>query len=280
MRRLNFNNCVISCGSAGCLFILFAFLIILFFANNIKDRIVTRNSHLQPQSKAILTKIMLISDSESDWEYLEKSLNEAKTYNINNVIHLGDITQLGTPDDLSKAKAIFEESELNVYSVPGDRDLWKSKGIEGYLGGLGSNYGMINIDGLNFLLIDNSDEYEGINDVQWLYIVQNISNADFVILHNPIYFDLSLFGGKGMGEYSVEVKGQRERLLSLVRESNVKAVFGGDRHLFGEFADEGHKGLFHYVIGSTNSSRNLQSPNFSILTIYTDGDYYVENVVI
>ncbi len=96
-----------------------------------------------------------------------------------------------------------------------------------------------------------------------------------------IYFNEDyLFGEKGMGQFNDDVELQRQALLSLVRSSNVKAVIAGNQHFFSEIVDPEDKSLNHYVIGSLNSERNVEFPNFSTLTVYEDGDYYIEKIVL
>ncbi len=237
-------------------------------------------SHLESKSKPIESVVALVSDSENDWESLSRVVQSLDNKVVPYAFHLGDITQLGVMSDLKEARKITDNSSINFNFVPGDRDLWKSSGTTNFVSVFGQNYKMVTIGSIDFLLIDNSNEYEGIDENQWKFIESNISNAEYVILHNPIYFSDSLLGlvRKGMGQYSEAVEGQRERLLSAVRKSNVKAVFAGDQHLFSETADTEKPELNHYVVGALSIDRNIQQPNYALLTLYADGDYHVEQV--
>jgi len=238
----------------------------------------TRNSNLMPKDKPISQIIAIISDSESDWEYLDLALFEAKSRGATDIVHLGDITKLGVLEDFVVAKDLFIKSGLSVYPVPGDRDLWKSKGLDGFQRIFGKSYQLVDLSNISILLIDNSDEFEGLDPIQVGFVIDSLSDADFVFLHNPIYSESLLLGSKGMGEYSLEVEEQRKVLLNLIRKSNVRAVFAGDQHKFSEVVDAEREALSHYVVGAINSERNLERPNMSILTVYTDGDYYVEKI--
>lgn len=285
MYKPSAKSCIVSGCSISCLSLLLFIVLVLFVISkfNILDKVFlyksTQNSHLEPRDKPIAIAVGLISDSESDWDYLEIALNELKSRGVTEVFHLGDISHLGVPADLSAANGYFEKSGLKVHTIPGDRDLWKSKGLEAFLDVFAMPYGVVNVSGIQFLLINNSDEYEGIDDEQWTYIVKNVSASKFILLHNPVYFGTRSLWGKGMGEYSTSVDGQRKKLLGLARSSNsVSAVFGGDQHLFSENLDDTRDTLFHYIVGATNSERNLERPNMAILTVYEDGDYYVEKV--
>ena len=303
MKHLGIKNCFSAFLAIGCLFTIAIIIVVLIFIRNLKedkplfyfnndisiqdleekDNDITRNSHLYPKNKTKLMEILLISDTEDFWENTKRALEAGKNGNVDFGIHLGDVTHLGVPSKLSEAKELFDNSGVTLYPIPGDRDLWKSRqttdGLAAFKDVFGEDYRVVDYRGIKFLLIDNSNIYEGIDDKQWSFIDENISDTDFVFFHNPIYFNESyLFGDKGMGQYSQDVEQQRIRLLETIRKSNVKAVFAGNQHMFSETVDKEKQGLNHYVIGSLNPDRNLQMPNFSTLTIYEDGDYYVKKI--
>lgn len=288
MKRISFLNCAVAFASASCLLLVALVLgaVILFQRFTSETSLSSQNnlsvqySHLESRSKPVESVVALVSDSENDWEALTRVVGNLENKVIPNAFHLGDVTQLGVSVDLREAKSITDSSSTKFHFVPGDRDLWKSSGLTNFNDVFGQSYQMVSIGSFNFLLIDNSNEYEGIDDEQWAFIESNIDQADFVILHNPIYFSDSLLGivRKGMGQYSTEVEGQRQKLLTLIRGSNVKAVFAGDQHLFSETADAEKPELNHYVVGALNTERNIEQPNYVLLTLYTDGDYHVEQV--
>lgn len=241
----------------------------------------TQSSHILPKEKEITQSILLFSDSESDYTNIDKTLQNKEEYDFGTLIHLGDITHLGESTDLDKYKALINDSDINAYSVPGDRDLWKAHGLQLYNRYLGDSYQVVKLGNTKFLLIDNADEYAGISDEQWQFILKEIKDTDFVFLHNPIHESKSvLLGSKGMGDYSRDVDKQRIALMSLIEENPVKAVFAGDQHLFSESADEKRGDLYYYVIGSISNTKAIGRPSFAILSIYEDGDYYVRKVTL
>ncbi len=288
MKQLSFRNCLVSLLSVSCLGVIAITLAgVLIFQKAYKDPSETTTketpspySHLPAKQKPIESVVAIVSDSEDDWETLSQVIENLDNGKILNGFHAGDITSLGVLEDLQEAKKITDNSSVEFNFVPGDRDLWKSGGVENFNKVFGESYKMVNIGSVNFLLIDNANEYEGIPEEEWTFIADNLSKADYVILHNPIYFNDSLLGlaHHGMGQYSQNVEDQRVRLLSMIRNSNVKAVFAGDQHLFSESADTEKPELNHYVVGALNTDRNIQQPNYLLLTLYTDGDYHVEQV--
>ncbi len=292
MKFYGIKNCLTLFISLGCLltilFIIFFFKGIWSFSSDYifkteKTESMKMDSHphsIEEKNKTAQIKIALFSDIESDYENLQKGIDYLEANGIGHLVVLGDITHLGVSEDLNKVRDILDSSSLNYYVVPGDRDLWKSSGLDDYQEVFGNSYSLVQLDGYNLLLLDNSNVYEGLSENQLQFIKDNVENADFVFFHIPIYSDSLILGWKIMGQYSSEVVLQKDMLLEEVRKANVKAIFSGNQHLFSETDDSEKGDLYHYVIGSLNEERSVQNPNFAILTLYTDGDYYVEQVVL
>lgn len=304
MKTFGLKNCVISGCFTACLSLLLLLLLFLLAGNLIFKKIFNSgtefgfdrigkskketnfvpNSHLHPIDEEIVLRVALISDTENNWDALSDALDLIKSQDIKYVIHTGDITSFGVKSDLQRVKDMVLERGLELLPVPGDRDIYKSGKKSGdkanFQDVYGDAYYTKEVEGIHMLFIDNSNEYGGIDPEQWGFIEANIDMAYFVFLHNPIYFTDTLFGSKGMGQYSEYVNEQRKDLLVLVRNSDVVAVFAGDQHLFSEVSDAEDAGLNHYVVGSLSDERNLELPNFAILNIYKNNDYFVEKITL
>ena len=275
------NNCFGFCCSTGCLFIaLIISLLFYFFYDFSKlDNSKASEQIVNDESTQTVLKILLASDTESDFENIDYFARNAVANETPDLtIFLGDLTSLGVIDDFSKIDQIFSPNTGNVLFVPGDRDLWKSNGVTNFKKIFGENYSFKEVNGFGLLFIDNADEYKGIDAKQFAFIKQNIDNSDFIFLHNPVYFDSSLLGiiKKGMGRYSQDVEKQRIELLDIIEKSKVKAVFAGDQHLFNHYPDNDKNGLDFFIIGALAQSRNLDQPNYAVLTVSKDGSYKVE----
>ena len=93
-------------------------------------------------TKELDFKIALLSDSHNNDENLKKALEIAKENEVKAVLFLGDFTDLGIVDNLKKAKNIMDESNIEYYALPGDRDLYASTGPDNFIevfGGIGPN---------------------------------------------------------------------------------------------------------------------------------------------
>ena len=248
--------------------------------HNFDDGVYT-SSNSGNKNKSVLSRVIFVSDIENDYVSLENFIKTANDYSVDAVFVLGDITSFGVYEEMEKSKNLFDTLNMSAYYIPGDRDLWKSDGLDAFNEVFGESYGLVEIKGVNYLLIDNSDEFSGVDNVQMEYIENNLEFADFVLVHNPIYFDKSLLGllRKGMGQYSSDVENQRIYLLDLVRGSNsVRSTFAGDQHYFNVSDDSKDNNLIHVVAGSLNSNRSMDSPNFVLLTLYEDSEFEVEKI--
>src|SRR5690606_33116445 len=99
-----------------------------------------------------------------------------------------------------------------------------------------SNNYAFEIEGTKFVLLDNSANYTQISQESMNWFKNQIENTDFVILSQPLYSEgFLLFKDLYMGSSNTisdenlaakqdEVKKQRDELLGIIRNSNVKAV--------------------------------------------------------
>lgn len=235
------------------------------------------NDHIKAQ-------FYLLSDIEDDNNLIiELCLAgvDEHTSQFSKLMILGDLTSLGVYDSLVRLKTELMKCPIGFYVIPGDRDIYTANGTQYFNEIFDRDY--YYVDEYKFLFINNADEYSGISDEQFDFIKANIDSADFVFLHNPIYYSQNLFDSffkKGMGQYDDEVEEQRKKLLQIIRDSNVKAVFAGDRHFYSEQVDDQKDTLTHYVIGSANKNRSIGQASYAIFTIYQDGSFAVKNIFV
>lgn len=238
-----------------------------------------------PKEKPLFT-LALLSDSHNDNENLKKALSLVKEKGVTQLVFLGDYTAVGSIPELESAKATMDASGLTYYSIPGDHDLWKSSGVTNFTQVFGKRYQKVQTGGITLLLLDNSDNSDGVDKEQLDWFVKELQTLDkegmnFVVISNPLHNTNGL--GKLMGENDEEVESQAKLLLSLIREAPVKAVFSGDNHLSGKYTDPVKEDLLHIGVGAITAiseARNLQTPRFDYLHIYKDGRFEVEEIVL
>ena len=134
----------------------------------------------QKQQKTAILKFALVADSENENDLLTKALTQAQGMGINFVIGLGDYTNVGTIEELEAAKKVFDKSKLQYFLTAGDHDLWDSRNrgeeaLVNYRQVLGSPSQKFEKNGVQFVILDNSDIYKGIDDKDWQMLGKSIA---------------------------------------------------------------------------------------------------------
>ena len=257
----------------------------------------------------VLLRFALVADSHSDNNHLRQALERAKQQGVRLVIGLGDYSQVGTLRELADAKAVFDASGLTYYVLPGDHDLWdardkeKPKATANFEAIFGKPYRSFTESGIQFILVDNSDNYTGLSEEQMTWLKGELKSRrahsassgqvkrveeykrestpalplssspalTFVFLHEPLYHPESQHI---MGRVNDGLKSQVEELLTLFAANNVAHVFAGDIHFFAQFTEPKHH-VTMTTVGAVTQERNIQTPRFAIVTIHQDGKWEV-----
>ncbi len=235
-----------------------------------------------------LLKIAVLADSHDDSVNLASALDLASKNNANLIFHLGDITNLGLIEDLEKAKELLEASTAPYFALPGDRDLWQSVGTQNFLEVFESDFHTVTFNGINLVLLNNSATYTPISQETLDAFASALLNADFVFLSQPLYHPLNSksMGYDAEGEIVQELYDQAQSILTLVRASNVKAVISAEHHISSNYSDPVKPELRHITVGAVTSTVNnrpqrlLQSPRFSILNVFEDRSFKMEEIIL
>lgn len=237
-------------------------------------------------SKDTVLKIALLSDSHDDLEYLKKALDRAKNLGVGKIVFLGDYTDWGEEKNLAKSKVIMDQAGIDYISLPGDHDLGETRDESNFVQVFGQAYGIWEQDGYTFMYFDNSKNYTVLSSQSIVWFKKNINSIDFLFLSQPLLTaDASRVMGIIDGVRDDAVYAQNIELLEAVRSSKVRVIAAGDLHTFSRFVDPARAGLEHYSIGAVLKSQsleklNLQLPRFSVLNIFNDDTYAVEDVPI
>jgi len=259
------------------------------------------NTAVSGYNKKVLLKMAVLADVHEDLQNLEKALKIAGDKGVKYVVVVGDITNYGDVAALEKVKNVLEKSGAKYFILPGDHDLAQSVSVDNFKQVFGADYNVEDLYGVKFLLLDNSFNYSVLpaQEISWLQ--QNIDKTDFVFMSQPLYtsglssfFEKIYMGSTTTAPETEELKQKQEAvkdqgvlILNLIRsQSSVKAVFSGEHHKSSKQTDPNRTSLEHYVVGAVSSTVNdypqsiIQTPRFSLLTIYEDKTYQVEDVVI
>ena len=244
----------------------------------------------QPASGNVVFKFLIVADTHNDNSNLQKTIFQAKSANpdIPFIVGLGDYTDVGTIAELKSAKVKFDESGLRYFLVAGDHDLWdaRNRNLSAYSNFkqvFGPLYQAFTYKNFKFLLLDNSDNYIGIDETQKIWISNELEKAKnegvsgiFVFIHSPLYHPSS---DHYMGKVDKALKSQAESLIYQLKEAGVKKVFSGDIHYFSEFEEPVTKMPMN-TIGAVTIERNPQAPRYGVVSIFDDGTSRVEDIQI
>ena len=282
--------------------VIFAFLGYLSWQpfDSLRSLRVDQSSNSKVEPKRTILRIGLVADSHNENELLGKALQQAQGMGINFVIGLGDYTNLGTVDELMAAKSEFEKSKLEYFLIPGDRDGWESRNKGetepvNFIEVFGPSNQIIEKEGVEFVLVDNSNLYKGISEEGWADLTSELGDLSqkrltFVFAHKTPFHPQS---SHIMGEDSPEVAEQANELMAIlegqrdrgtesieeIKEQGVDGFFSGDIHFFASYQSP-NKVVKITTIGAVASERNFQGPRFAILTVYDDYSWEVEDIEI
>lgn len=265
-----------------------------------------RNQKILPQNLTasvpktnpkIVFKFLLVADSHSDNNNLQKAISQAKRNfpDTQFIIGLGDYTEVGTLDEMQKAKKEFDHANLRYFLIPGDHDLWDSRDknkppLTNFRQIFGPTYQSFEFNNFKFILLDNSDNYLGLDEAQLKWLAGELerskdeqAKAIFVFVHEPLFHPSS---DHVMGRVEKELKNQARSVIFTLSEARladgqaaVKKIFAGDTHYFSQY-NEPETNLSMVTVGALGAERNPQLPRFAVVTVFEDGSTVVDDVEI
>lgn len=236
----------------------------------------------------LIFKFALVADSHNDNDNLKLALALAKNKGAKFAIGLGDYSDTGTVDELTKTKEVFETSGLPYYVTAGDHDLWDARD-KGKLSSanfnevFGSPYQSFSDSGVRFIIIFNADNYEGVDQLQMSWLENTLTKSEnekskliFAFTHEALTHPTS---DRFMGKTNKELLKQADDIVQLLKGAQVAEVFAGDIHSFTRYED-GKSGLKMTTVGALTKLRNVQLPRFAMVDIFDDGSYNIQDLEI
>lgn len=238
----------------------------------------------------------VIGDPESDLDNLRKALEISREKAVEFTVIVGDLTSVGSRKELKEVKEILDDSQIKYFVIPGNHDLYSSNKltqdpIKYFEEMFGDAYQLIeyplkiqgqSFSNLELLLLNNAEEKYGIDSDQFDFvnsvlneriIGHNLESAPLLIfVHKPLSHPTSKYL---MGDQNESVSGQRLRLLKIVEQASVSAVFAGHLHQSAFYESRGVK---MYVAGSVSSFRNQQLPRFLEIKLFENGEIKISEI--
>lgn len=262
------------------LFLIIFILITIALLVFVRPMVMTDNQSGQRQVK---TKFAVLSDTHSDSENTRKALKQAKDLGAKFIMNTGDLTKVGSTDELNGAKEDFESINLPYYLIPGDHDIYNSAGTGNFRDIIGPSYYSTDLNGLHLISLDTSDTSVGLDSDQLSWLKSDLDasrdHLTFIFMHLPVYHPTSPRTIWEKGGNNLEVKKQAEEVISLLKGRGILATFAGDHHFSSNYT-EPESNVKMYIVGAATRERNLQRPRFDMVTVYNDNSFEVEEVII
>lgn len=252
-------------------------------------------STIEPEKGNLLFKFALVADSHNNNEGLAKALEKAKADGAKFVIGLGDFTDTGTIEELENVKKVFDAGGLPYYVIPGDHDLWdaRDKGkiaVNNFSQVFGTPYQAFTDSGIRFILLYNSDNYYGVNDLQFSWLKEELSKetkdqtkAIYVFLHEPITHPTSdqVMGSEKKADPGTpaneKIQAQAKELLDIFNKAKVAGIFAGDIHAFTTYIDSAAN-IKMVTIGALTKEKNTKPPRFATVDVFDSGGYNISDI--
>lgn len=231
-------------------------------------------------SAPVKFKFAVMADSHKDTLNLEKALNQARDAGSQFVVIMGDLSDVGTIEELESTKRVLDASGITYYAAAGDHDLWDSRDKESdapknFTTVFGKTYQSISYDTARLILIYNSDNYLGLDGVQlsWLEdeLMRGAEELIFVFAPTPLYHPSS---DHVMGKVTPKLTSQAEHLATTFKRAGVDMVFSADTHFYSKFTEPKNE-LNMMTVGALTSERNPQAPRFAMVEVLEDGNFNV-----
>ena len=147
------------------------------------QRLFEQGQRPKIQSQAVkkpILRVALVADSHNENELLAKALSQAGGKGVNFVIGLGDYTNVGTVEELRQAREVFDRSKLEYLVTVGDHDLWDSRNrgedpLTNFREVFDDSTRVLEREGIQFVILDNSDIYSGIDSESWKLLNDSLS---------------------------------------------------------------------------------------------------------
>lgn len=233
-------------------------------------------------------KIAVIGDSEGVNPTFEKILEQLQSENLDQLIHVGDLTALGDPSDMQQVLSALQTQPYPTQVVVGNNDLGPSNTPD--LSVFESlvrtpTYTSFDIDSVHLVLLDNANRQVGFSEEELLWFENDLhtNTQPWVLLfmHRPIKVPFEELIG---GDETKKSRQSNEHFLSILAKYPVDHIFTGHLETFVEYDLAGTRvtvtGGAHDRPNQTGFGVSLPNePHYTLVTI-SDTELQVEKILV
>jgi len=245
--------------------------------------------------------ILVIADSHLHSKAFSKIKTISDEYKVSLIVHLGDHTDYGSKDELLKAKVLLESLGYPFIAIPGDRDL-AAYGNNKIFFEVFKKEDEFSIGNLNLLFVDNSPNFTPLSEAYLSSILNKIPSSKIIFLSQPIFVQKgNIFENKYMGSLTAfsfedenllnrqkKYHGQRDLILSKIRNSGNKLIVAGDHHRSTVFPDPENETITYLINGATAEyltsngikikQESFQPQKISIISVEKNLKYTIKEI--
>lgn len=182
----------------------------------------------------------VIGDTEGHADLFKAALAEAKSLGAEFVIHTGDISEDGSPENMARMAEVVAQSGIEVMTAVGNHDIRDDPTRQLFIERFNQPNLAFDRDQYRFLLLDNADRKVGFSDATLEFARRDFEthpNDRYVLVfHRP--FDLPLAALVGDDETPAS-RMTNDIFLSLISQADISVVFNGHLHLYLPFTFHG-----------------------------------------
>ncbi|MHA1977633.1 MAG: metallophosphoesterase [Candidatus Hodarchaeales archaeon] len=204
-----------------------------------------------PNDKSMI-KFLTMGDTQGFTELYEEMIASDQGNTMDFILHLGDITASGNDKSLQKFQKISKTSNIPVFTTPGNHDIKLSDSTTYYERYFGKAEYFFEYNGFLFITLNSSSGFYSENSFSLLteLLLGSPSTPKIIFTHVPIFDPRP---GKDHALINVT---QTSKLLSLLNNSNVKAVISGHIHYFNHTLRNG----IHFITSGGGGAYLYETP--------------------
>ncbi len=162
--------------------------------------------------------------------------NLVKETSVDFILHLGDITADGSEERLGDFQKITKNSNVPVFSTPGNHDIKQSNSTDLYENFFGNSEYYFNYEGYLFISLDSTKASFSDEGLKFLELIL----GKFPNIPKVIFTHMPLFDPRGSdNDHALLNKTQSTQILSMITNQNVKLVLSGHIHYFNHTVKNG-----------------------------------------
>ncbi len=224
-----------------------------------RNRIITITK--PPEDQAKIT-FLAMGDTQGFTKLYSEMIQNSNTLGNNFILHLGDMTASGSVDSFETFKNLSKVSEIPIFTTPGNHDIKLSNSTAYYEKFFGKSEYSFLYNGYLFISLNSSSGFYSENS----FIFLSSLLESFPTTPKVIFTHIPIFDPRLDKDHDLLNETQSTKLLTLLNNTNVKAVISGHIHYFNHTLMNG----IHFITSGGGGAYLYEAPEDGGLHHYTE----------